>query len=423
MINNNMNMLNNNNIYVKHLNGLLGDLKKEEGFIKKRLNLTVNENILSNTARNFLSSRYSDKYYFGGGTHGVVDFGNFTFVGLPAVEAIYNEATIYLKKVLGASVVNINCLSGIHAMMCAILTLSDPGDLVMSVNPENGGHFATRGIIVGMGRRHSYCAGVSGGPVNIAGMAEVAVREKARLIYVDLSTYIEPFNVRELRKLTERNTRIVFDASHSLGLNMANIFQNPIKEGADAICANTHKTLFGPHKGLIAFADKNLGNKADNFIKSYLYSTIHLNQLISLCIAIIEHKLFGLEYARQVVKNSYALSGELKKLGFFLRESSAGHFSQNEQVHVFIDDQLDYVGVYKRLLDNSIATNFLNCLGGRWFARVGTQEITRMGMKEGEMAIIANIIHRSVKGLDAKNEVKKLLKRFPSVEYSLDNYV
>src|SRR5690606_24304068 len=108
------------------------------------------------TANYFLNSKLSERYYFGGGKNGIVDFNPFTFVGMPEVEAIVDKATKALKEMSGGAVVNLDCLSGVHAMMCALLSTTNPGDAVMTVNPDDGGHFATRGILERVGRKQFF---------------------------------------------------------------------------------------------------------------------------------------------------------------------------------------------------------------------------------------------------------------------------
>lgn len=104
---------------------------------------------------------------------------------------------------------------------------------------------------------------------------------------------MKPHPIRELRKALGPDVIIVYDASHTLGLIMAGKFQSPLEEGADIISANTHKTLPGPHKGLIAFKDRELGEKANALITANLYSTVHTNSLLALAISIIEADKFG----------------------------------------------------------------------------------------------------------------------------------
>jgi glycine/serine hydroxymethyltransferase len=89
---------------------------------------------------------------------------------------------------------------------------------------------------------------------------------------------------------------------------------------------------------------------------------------------------------------------------------------------VFIDNKGDKVKMYRNLLKNSISTNFESheLSGGRLFIRIGTAEVTRRGMKEEEMYIIARLMDKAMQGIDVQKDVFKLNKRFPHIQYSFD---
>lgn len=91
---------------------LLNDIKRLEKSTSGFLHLTVNENQLSRTANSLLASKLSERYYFGAGKEGIVDFGSYTFVGMPAVERLISQAEDALKSMTGASIVNLSCFFG-----------------------------------------------------------------------------------------------------------------------------------------------------------------------------------------------------------------------------------------------------------------------------------------------------------------------
>lgn len=103
-------------------------IREEENRNNHFLHLTPNEPYVSDTARAFMSSRLADRYYMGGGDDEMIDLEPFTALGFPGIESLVTAAEDATKEMLGASVVNLNCLSGVHAMMCAILATTEPGD-------------------------------------------------------------------------------------------------------------------------------------------------------------------------------------------------------------------------------------------------------------------------------------------------------
>jgi len=128
----------------------------------------------------------------------------------------------------------------------------------------------------------------------------------------------------------------------------------------------------------------------------------------------------ALEYAQQVIANSNAIGQAFADLGYDVRKANTGRFSENHQVHIFIDNKGERLDLYKKLVENNISTNFDNPLGGRLYIRLGTQEITRRGMNEKEMKKIASFIDRAFKGQKIQEEVAAFNKQFPDILYSFD---
>jgi glycine/serine hydroxymethyltransferase len=402
----------------------LDALKADDARNSEFLHLTANEAQMSETARSFLSAKLNERYFMGGGNaDSIVDFGHFTALGIKSVADLLAAAKDAAKDMLGAADVNLNVLSGVHAMMCSLLSTTEPGDAVMTVPLEYGGHFATVGILQKVGRKQVFADfDFPNLKFDVEKIAAKVEKEKVRAIYLDVSYYLNPHNLREIRSAVGPGPVIIYDASHTMGLIMGGRFQNPFADGADLISANTHKTLPGPHKGMIAFKDKALAARANNVIDGFLYSSSHLIHLVPLAITILEMKAFGKDYASQVIANSNALGKALSDLGYELRLANTGRYSEDHQVHAYIDKHGNHLDLYKHLIRNNISTNFegSELAGGKWFIRLGTQEITRRGMKEPEMAEIAGLVDMALKGKDVREMVLAFNRRFDRIRYSFD---
>lgn len=399
----------------------LDKIKKEEIRNEDFLHITANESQMSETARIFLGSKLSERYYLGAGNEGLINQHPFTVLGFQGIGELVDKAEEAAKEMLGGSVVNLNLLSGVHAMMCAILSTTEPGNTVMTVKHNDGGHFATCGILKAVGRRNVYAVyDLENLKFDVQKTVKVFKESNAKAFYMDVSYYIGPHNLREIREALGEDAIIIYDASHTMGLIMGQTFQNPFKEGANVICANTHKTLPGPHKGMIVFRDKEFGEKANEIINGAFYSSPHLHSVIALAITILEIKEFGRQYAQQIIANSNAVGKAFEESGYTVRKTNTGRYSENHQVHIFIENLGDYVELYKKLLYNNISTNFDRKLGSDLFMRFGTQEVTRRGMKKSEMKQIASFIDRAFKGEDIKEEVIAFNKQFPNILYSFD---
>ena len=186
------------------------------------------------------------------------------------------------------------------------------------------------------------------------------------------------------------------------------------------ICGNTHKTLPGPHKGLIAFRDEVLASQANAIINSGLFSSSHTGSTIALAITILEIERFGHEFAAQVVRNSNALGSELAALGHEVRTSNSGRYSENHQVHLMTGTPETYRQIYTLLVRSGISVNFDNTLGGRMYLRLGTQDVTRRGMTEPQQAVVAAYLDRGLRGDLDSREVAAFMRNYQTVYYSFD---
>ncbi len=399
-------------------------IKEEESRNDRFLHLTPNEPYMSETARAFMNSRLADRYYMGGGDDEMIDLEPFTALGFPGIEALVTAAEDATKEMLGAAVVNLSCLSGVHAMMCAILSTTEPGDAVMTVHHDHGGHFATQGIVDRIGRKHLFTPSYNFDTLTFdsQALAKAFKTAGAKALYMDVSYYLNPHNLREIREALGEEAIIIYDASHTIGLILGQQFQAPFREGADVICANTHKTLPGPQKGLIAFRDEELGQKANDIINDSLYSSPHTASMIALSTTLLEMKEFGEGFAKQIIANSNALGEALEKRGHKLRKANTGRYSENHQVHLFTEHLGDYRELYRKFFASSITLAFdhPDILGKGIFIRLGTQEITRRGMKEAEMEIIAGFVDRTIKGEKLAVEVETFVNEYRRAHYSFD---
>jgi glycine/serine hydroxymethyltransferase len=388
------------------------------------LHLTSNEPYVSQTAKTFVGSRLADRYFMGGGDDdGLIDEGAFTTLGLPGVGALVQAAEAASADMLGAAIVNLSPLSGVHAMMCAIESTTEPGDTVMTVHHDHGGHFATKGILARIGRKHvSTSYNFDTLSFNAESIAKTFKESRAKAFYMDVSYYLNPHNLREIRAALGEDAIIIYDASHTMGLIMGGQFQAPLKEGANVICANTHKTLPGPQKGMIAFRDKKFGQEANDIINACLYSSPHTASMIALATTILEMKEFGRDYAKQIITNSNALGDALTKRGYTVRKANTGRWSENHQVHLMTEGLGNYRELWRRLYNNHVNVNFdhPDVFKQGWFIRLGTQEITRRGMKEPEMEQIAEFLHRGLNGKSFANEVTDFIDHYRTVHYSFD---
>jgi Glycine/serine hydroxymethyltransferase len=206
-------------------------------------------------------------------------------------------------------------------------------------------------------------------------------------------------------------------------------FQDPLREGADVLTASTHKTFPGPQGGVI-FCKKELAREIDLAVFPGTVSNHHLHHLAAFGITLAEMKEFGQEYAEQVIKNAKHLAKVLYKMGFNAL-CKRYDFTESHQIVIDVADLGGGREVAVRLEDAGIILNGnLLPLDSDMDVdkpsgiRIGTQELTRIGMKEEEMKEVAEFLERVLLKEEpperVNKDVVKMKKRYQHVHYCFD---
>ncbi len=379
------------------------------------LNLSANENSMSRTAKKYLSSIAADRYYFEGTSGGYSEFPEFIASGNQHFDDLMQETRHTLMEMFEAEYANLNPLSGIHAMLMVLLTLTEVGDSIASLSPQAHGHFSTAAIINQTGRKSVFLP-TSDGEIDLSLLGSFVRETGSRMIYIDAMSYQQEFNIQRIRASVGADVIIVFDASHTLGLIAGGMFPNPLSEGADVVCGNTHKTFPGPHRGIILTKSHKTGDVITEEGSS-LYSSVHAGSLLSLAVTVGEMKVHAREYATKVVNNSQVLQQDLTQRGFIHPQSP---LTKNHQVHITRKNRSSAIKLMKDLKACGILTHVCYGESEGYYVRLGTQEVTRRGMGPDEMYEIARLIDDIASGKDRVANVIKLRKRFTEIQYSFD---
>lgn len=344
------------------------------------------------------------------------------------LQGIHLQCCNLIKELLHAQFAIPDFLSGMQAMDVTILALTKPGDLVLTIAPRNGGHESTSEILEIHNRIHKFL------PFDITHHTidchQLDESLQPTLIYINHSNILYPHNLSAL-KSTYPRAKIVFDASQVMGLITAGAFPNPLRGGADVIIGSTHKSLNGPQKGIMATNDVFTYKKYKK-ISKIMISNNHPASIAALVCALIESKIFGNEYALNVVKNANTLGNELKKLGIPIYEckSPTNDNRITHTQHLWIDcNKLDWnaVDAMNALFSSGIVVNTIHLCGagkmntGARGLRLGTTEATRLGMKSKEMIELARLISESLLRRQSCDSISKrtkaLKKQFNDPKY------
>ncbi len=267
--------------------------------------------------------------------------------------------------------------------------------------------------------------------------ADVIRAAKPGIVTFGGSLFLFPHPIKELKEVCDEvGAYVAYDASHVLGLVAGGVFQDPLREGADFITSSTHKTFPGPQGGVIMGSPTTPQmEKAVKKIQFAIFplsaSSTHLGRLPALGIAALEMKLFGAELAKQIVKNAQTAGQYLYENGVKVLCEQKG-FTRSHQIAV---DIRSYGGGNKIAQDLEDANIILNknllpyddqsSKGDPSGLRVGFQDITRRGFREGDVKhlcdLMLDVIKAKRKPSEVKEDIVNLRKEFSQTKFGFQN--
>lgn len=409
-----------------HPSDVYSIIEKHNQLFAESISLIASENVTSMDVRRCYLSDLGHRYAEG-------KVGNRYYEGCRYIDEIEQMAIDLTKKLFNAEHVNVQPISGVVANLAAFYATTNVGDTIMSISVPCGGHIShekvsaagVRGLEV-----HHYPFNVEEMNVDVAETEKLAKKVKPKLFVLGSSLILFPQPVKEIREIADQiDAKVLYDASHVLGLIAGKKFQDPLKEGADVVTGSTHKTFFGPQRAII-LCRKELGESIDRAVFPGVVSNHHLNTLAGYVIAAMEMLEFGEAYATQVVKNAKALAERLFDLGYKVLGEKNG-FTKSHQVAVDVREfgggervskKLESAGII--LNKNLLPWDSLRSTSNPSGIRIGVQEVTRLGMKEEEMEKIAELIDavlRDKKSVDAvRGEVKAMKRDFCRIKFAFN---
>ncbi|MFP3387535.1 serine hydroxymethyltransferase [Brevibacillus sp. SIMBA_040] len=353
------------------------------------------------------------------------------FAGTRYIDEIEALCVELLKKVFQANFADHRLVASMIGNMTVYSALTQPGDKIMTISQPFGGHSSNR-LDGPAGVRGLHITDVPMDPieltVDLEEFAKVARQVRPKLVTLGASMTLFPFPLKEMSTIvSEWGGKIFFDGAHQLGLIGGGQFQDPLREGACVITGSAGKTFSGPQSGIIVWNDPELSVPITDAIFPTLAATHQVNRVAALAAAAAEFLAFGKDYMAQIVANAQALGKALHERDVRVLGDHKGY----TRTHQVILDVRDYGGGYKvakQLAESNIITN-KNLIPGDnpedWDypsgLRIGTTEVTRYGMKESEMEIIADLIVRGLTEKDKPEAIKakvlELRNSFTKLQY------
>ena len=388
-----------------------GAILKEYERQSRNLELIASENIVSEAAMLAMGSVLTNKYAEGYP-------GKRYYGGCENVDVIENLAIERAKELFGCDYVNVQPHSGAQANMAVQFAVLQPGDTIMGMNLDQGGHL-THGSPVNMSGKYFHVVpyGVDeNGYLDYDEMRRLALECKPKMIIAGASAYARTIDFKKFREVADEvGAVLMVDMAHIAGPVAAGLHPSPIPY-ADVVTTTTHKTLRGPRGGMI-LANKEAAEKF-NFNKAIFPGIqggplMHVIAGKAICLGEALKPEFK-AYQEQVVKNAKALSAALIDEGFdILTGGTDNHLMLVDLRNMDISgkelqNRCDeaYITLNKNTVPNDPRSPFVTS-----GVRIGTPAVTTRGMVESDMKEIAHLIHIVATDYDAKaDEVREQVR-------------
>lgn len=416
-------------------------LLEHHDLFQKSIPLIASENITSPAVDEACLSDFSHRYAEGWS-------GERVYAGCKYIDQIEDICMELAKEYFKCIHADVRPISGVVANLAMYNAFtSDNNGKMCCMSIIRGGHISHGPRFAKSGREIFGTAGTTRGlnieylafdndemNLDIDASAKIIRDFEPELVLFGGSVFLFPHPVKELGEVAkEVGANIGYDAAHVAGLIGSGYFQDPLREGADVMTMSTHKTLPGPQHGTLISNREDLVETLRSCAFPALLSNHHLHNVAGLAVALAEMLEFGKNYHKNVIDNAKALGQALHERGLKVLMEHKG-FTESHQIVVDIADHAKSIGLggdIEALLESSniiLNRNLLphDLAEGRHYEnpgglRIGTSEVTRLGMGKSEMQEIAEFIKKII--IDKKDpkqvklDVIEFRKEFQEIKY------
>ena len=381
------------------------------------IELIASENWVSKAVMAAMGSPLTNKYAEGYS-------GKRYYGGCQCVDVVENLARDRAKELFGCEYANVQPHSGAQANMAVFFAMLRPGDKILGMNLDHGGHL-THGSPVNMSGSYfetSFYGVNDEGVIDYEAVRETVLKEKPKLIIAGASAYARTIDFKKFREIAdEAGAYLMVDMAHIAGLVAAGLHPSPIPY-ADVVTTTTHKTLRGPRGGMILCSQE--AAEKFNFNKA-VFPGIQggpLEHVIAgkaVCFKEALEPSFK-EYQEQIVKNAQAMCKGLMSRGIKIVSGGTDNhlmlvdLREEEVTGKTLEKLLDeaHITCNKNTVPNDPRSPFVTS-----GVRLGTPAVTTRGMKEEDMETIAEAIVMVIKSENnvakARGLVKSLTDKYP----------
>jgi len=398
-----------------------------EKYTKNRENcipLVASENHSSNYVRCLLSSDLGNRYHI---TTSTSNGNTWDYPRQEIIHEIYKYTESLTKKIFKGNFVSLSALSGNQCVLGILLGLTKKGDFVLGLGHNHGGHWALRSIAKELGvkvldipfRKNSE-------EIDYNKLDHYIDKYKPKFLMFDASHALFLFPVQEIKSKYNNKFPIFYDISQIMGLIAGNAIRNPLLEGATCIHGSTHKSFFGPQKGLLVFnSNKNIYEQIENCFHPTLASNIHLDHIAAFAGALEENALFGELYAKEVVRNAQHLARNLSNNNIYIPYKSK-NYTETHQIWIPISSKEEGYNLFKKFENYGILLNLVELpFNLKIGFRLGTAEITRIGYNDEDInslsEIISDILQNRCSDTNILERIDKITSANRNIKYALSN--
>lgn len=394
------------------------------------INLLAPEAPTSPTVRALLSSEVGIR-----AAEGHIGAVNRWFVGTKYIDEIEALCMELLKKVFRARYADHRLMGSMLGNLTVYTALAQPGDIIMTIAQPVGGHSSNR-LDGPAGVRGLKIVDIPIDPVELEVdldlFRRMAPLVRPKVVTLGVSMTLFPFPVQAMREVVaEWGGHIFFDGAHQLGLIAGGQFQDPLREGASVLTGSAGKTFSGPQSGVIVWNKPELTVPLTHAIFPTLVATHQVNRVAALAVSAAEMLEFGPAYMAQIVRNARALGAALHQRGIRVLGAHKG-YTATQQVIADVRQFGGGLEVAQRLARANLITNKNLIPGDKpedWDRpsglRLGSIEVTRLGMRESEMEQIADFIARilveKASPEDVMEDVIEFRQPYQTLYYCFDN--
>lgn len=371
-----------------------GLIRAHDRWRGRTINLIASENVLSPAVRAAINSDLLGRYADYPGR----DPAARRYRGTRYAERLEERTRHLAARLFDARYVEIRPISGHLAGLAVVMGLCHPGDLILELGREGGGHREAGRLdgapLVALRVEHLPFDPATYN-IDASRAAEMIRRLRPRLVILGSSNFLFPHPVKQLASAVADvpGCDLAYDGSHVMGLLAAGLFQRPLAEGADLVFGSTHKTLPGPQGGVIFSNRDDLMDALTPALVPGLITNHHPFRIPGLLLALEEASRWGSEYGSRTIANTNALGAALEAEGLdVVRVGDRYSESHTLLANVSEFRKSDSVARELELSGIIVTSALLPAALGSEGIRLGTQEVTRLGAGVGTMGKIARLI-------------------------------